>query len=736
MSEINSTKLAIFMENPLKKQHLNQNKNELEVILSPPQYNKRQLQFCKRIEELDLSNQGLMEIKQEKINNIWIIKLDLSHNCIQQYGNEFKILQNLRILDISNNYVKILPLNFNKFHPQLQNLYISHNNLSTLPQMPDELIQLNIEYNQIHQFPQNLQNSIQILLLSGNPIYELKYLSELKEFSIDWVIYLGWSERIKGNQLQQFQNWMSKENQATFQNMIKHFLGEQFNYKNSDQNGNTILHQAALKQHLGVILGCSSVIDKNSLNNQKQSPIQLALFSDKYQSVKCLLSLNVNLNSVKISLFQQNLVIISLIKQQINLMQGFLQHGTDPNEQDKEGNTALHYLINKWPTFQFPEKYAALLLQQGACPLILNKQGLSPLHIGVKCGYIQAVQFALEYKGQLEICDRCSHPFDITQVTGKEKFSVFDICMQSNQVQMCFSLLRYCQYYIRCKPITYCCLWKLIVKHNRHIFVEYFQKSGNTLNQSGEQLQERKSKHACCLNLTKQLNASFMKINLPNQFTMSRQRKDYFSIQDAPLLKEGDNDHIEYLDSSIDSHEETKGLQPVNWSRYDCNNEMNAPKLCIQSNTITEKESRRENSQIRQIAEAYYNEYILNDNLLKKEEILIILLKLNFQINVVNQLRDQSIQEIFIQIVEDYSFQCEILQEQQSSIKQESFFYKDLESIDQGESTCQITLMPSSINYLKQRFDQWTLEYLLRFTTKFSEHSKLSEIHQFELFQL
>ncbi|CAD8138373.1 unnamed protein product [Paramecium octaurelia] len=730
MSEIKGNKLAIFIENPLKKQHQNQNNNELEVILSPPKYNKKQKQFCNRIEQLDLSNQGLMEINSEKMNNIWIIKLDLSHNCIQQYGDQFKILQNLRILDISNNYLKILPFDFNKFHPQLQNLQISQNYLSTVPQMPDKLIQLNIEYNQIHLFPWNSLNSIQILLLTGNPIYELKYLSELKEFSIDWVIYLGWSERITGNQLQQFQNWLLKENQATFQNMIKHFLGEQYNYRNSDENGNTIIHQAALKQHLGVILGCSSFVDKNSLNNQKQSPIQLALLQDKYQSVKCLLSLNVNLNS-------QNLIIISLIKQQINLMQGFLQHGTDPNEQDKEGNTALHYLINKWSTFQFPDKYAALLLYYGACPLILNIQGLSPLHIGVKRGFIQAVKFALEYKGQLEICERCSHPFDITQVTGKEKFSVFDICMQSNEVQMCFFLLRYCQDYISCKPITYGCLWKLIRKHNRDILVEQCQKSRNKLSQSGRQMHERKSKHACCLNLTKQLNASFMKINLPNQFTMSRQRKDYFSIQDVPVLKEGDNDHIDYSDSSIDSHEETKGLQPVNWSKYDCNNEMNAPKLCIQSNTIvTEKESHRENSQIRQIAEAYYNEYILNDNLLKKEEILIILLKLNFQINVLNKMRDLSIQEIFIQIVEDYSFQHEILQEQQSSIKQESFFFKDLESIDQCDSTCQIILMPSSLNYLKQRFDQWTLEYLLRFTTKFSEHSKLSEIHQFELFQL
>ncbi|CAD8140512.1 unnamed protein product [Paramecium pentaurelia] len=730
MSEMNCTKLAIFNENPLKKQHLYQKHKELEVILSSPQLNKKHIVFCKRIEQLDLSNQGLSEINKEKLNNIWIIKLDLSHNCIRQYGDEFKILQNLRILDISNNYLKILPFNFNKFHPQLQNLDISNNYLTIMPQMPDELIQLNIEYNQIHLFPQLLKNSIQILLLTGNPIYELKYSSQLKEFSIDWVIYLGWNERINGHKLEQFQNWLQKEHQATFQNMIKHFLGEYFNYQNTDENGNTIIHQAALKQHLGVILGCSNVVDKNSLNNQKQTPIQTALLSDKFQSVKCLLSLNVNLN-------QQNLVIISLIKQQINLMQGFLQHGTDPNEMDKDGNTGLHYLMNKWPSFQFPEKYAALLLYYGACPLMLNAQGYSPLHIGVKRGFISAVQFALQYKGQLDIYDRCSHPFEITQVTGIDNLSVFDICMQQNQIQMCFLLLQYSQFYISCKPKSYGCLWKLIRKNNKDIFSEYFQKSRNKLYQYRKQIYQPKNQYTCCFNLTKQLNASFMKINQPNYFTMSKSPNNYFNIQDAPLLKEGDNDHIEYSDSSIDSHEETKGLLPVNWSRYDCNNEMNAPKLFIESNSLViEKETHKGNSKIKQMATAYYNEYILNDNLSKKEEILIILLKLNFQINIVNQMRDYSIQDILIQIVQDYFQKCEIISDQQSSIQQESLFFKDLESIDQGVSTCQIILMPSSINYLKQRFDQWTLEYLLRFTSKFSEHSKLSEIHQFELFQL
>ncbi|CAD8055695.1 unnamed protein product [Paramecium sonneborni] len=730
MSEMNCTKLAIFNENPLKKSHLNQKKQELEVILSSPQFNKKQIPFCKRIEQLDLSKQGLSEINKEKLNNIWIIKLDLSHNCIRQYGDEFKILQNLRILDISNNYLKILPFNFSKFHPHLQNLDISNNYLSILPQMPEELVQLNIEYNQIHIFPQLLNNSIQILLLAGNPIYELKYYSQLKEFSIDWVHYLGWNQRIQGNLLEKFQNWLSIEHQATFQNMIKHFIGEFFNYQNQDENGNTIIHQAALKQHLGVILGCSNVVDKNSLNNQKQSPIQVALFSDKFQSVKCLLSLNVNLN-------QQNLVIISLIKQQINLMQGFLQHGTDPNEQDKDGNTALHYLMNKWPSFQFPEKYAALLLYYGACSLMLNSQGFSPLHIGVKRGFISAVQFALQYKGQLDIYDRCSHPFEITQVTGIDNLSVFDICMQQNQIQMCFLLLQYSQFYINCRPKSYCCLWKLIQKNNKEILLEYFQKSRNKLNQSRKQIYQPKNQKTCCYNLIKQLNASFMKINLPNYFTMSKSPNYYFQIQEAPLLKEGDNDHIEYSDSSIDSHEETKGILPVNWSRYDCNNEMNAPKLCIESNNMSiDKENHKGNSKIRQMAQAYYNEYILSDNLSKKEEILIILLKLDFQINTINQMKDTSIQETLIQIVQDYFIKCEIISDQQSSIQQESLFLKDLESIEQGVSTCQIILMPSSINYLKQRFDQWTLEYLLKFTFKFSEHSKLSEIHQFELFQL
>ena len=58
-----------------------------------------------------------------------------------------------------------------------------------------------------------------------------------------------------------------------------------------------------------------------------------------------------------------------------------------------------------------------------------------------------------------------------------------------------------------------------------------------------------------------------MKINIPNRSPKITKCKLYFQGNEQTTLKEGDNDDIEFSDSSIDSHEETKGLLPVNWSR-------------------------------------------------------------------------------------------------------------------------------------------------------------------------
>ena len=72
----------------------------------------------------------------------------------------------------------------------------------------------------------------------------------------------------------------------------------------------------------------------------------------------------------------------------VELLEWCLQNGADPNMQDKQGNTALHYHRN--------EKELATLLNAGADPSIRNKEGRTPLENAVLRGEPEAVRTLLQ----------------------------------------------------------------------------------------------------------------------------------------------------------------------------------------------------------------------------------------------------------------------------------------------------------------------------------------------------
>ena len=70
------------------------------------------------------------------------------------------------------------------------------------------------------------------------------------------------------------------------------------------------------------------------------------------------------------------------------LLEWCLQNGADPNMQDNQGNTALHYHRN--------EKELAILLNAGADPSIRNKEGRTPLENAVLRGEPETVKALLQ----------------------------------------------------------------------------------------------------------------------------------------------------------------------------------------------------------------------------------------------------------------------------------------------------------------------------------------------------
>src|SRR4051812_18870643 len=75
-----------------------------------------------------------------------------------------------------------------------------------------------------------------------------------------------------------------------------------------------------------------------------------------------------------------------------------LEQGADPNETDRDGSTALHYMISRSPF----EETAALLIEKGAEIDAVNLAGFTPLINAVRYNNPTALQFLIENGASLD----------------------------------------------------------------------------------------------------------------------------------------------------------------------------------------------------------------------------------------------------------------------------------------------------------------------------------------------
>lgn len=165
---------------------------------------------------LDLSNQDLKQLPEgvllykEELESI-----NLNNNLFEDFPYELLEMPNLRTINIENNNITILNLDFltNKV-PELQNLHLtandievvrgleklknlttlslSKNRLSTLPKLPKSLKKANFAYNSIQQLElDKLPNSLEQLNFSFNKTTSIssnKTTNELtlKELNMTW----------------------------------------------------------------------------------------------------------------------------------------------------------------------------------------------------------------------------------------------------------------------------------------------------------------------------------------------------------------------------------------------------------------------------------------------------------------------------------------------------------------------------------------------------------------------
>lgn len=299
---------------------------------------------------LDLSSNKLRNMPEPVFDcrSLKIFKID---NNLIKFIDERLFLLPLELFSISNNFIEKIPNNIvNWRENKIKSLNLSHNQIIDLP---DDLMELGETLNYLH--------------INNNPFVSIpisfKKLVNLHELSFDWLKYIydfcneealvklpelkGVLRKIK-EICEKYEN-LGKDC-VRFLDLIESLSGSthKFDLKRLDNKGRTLLHEAALQEDIGVVRTIISVEPSlmNSLDEDGHTPLSLAIKEEKYFAAKILMFNGTNLNIGGGPL--GCCLHLGVLKLQFYLVQDLLKHKADINQQDAEGNSPLHYLVDSF----------------------------------------------------------------------------------------------------------------------------------------------------------------------------------------------------------------------------------------------------------------------------------------------------------------------------------------------------------------------------------------------------
>jgi Leucine-rich repeat (LRR) protein len=161
--------------------------------------------FPQSLKVIYLDHNQIEEIKDEFDKCVNLEILNISNNAIKKISDNFLKNKKLKILNLSNNALVSIP---KKGYKSVEELVISHNKISELPQ---DLIQLNFidfSFNKIKEVPSNIFNE-NILKIFGayNEIKALPKIQIIKNTKLNEIL-LGFNqiEKLQDNFFEIFPN--------------------------------------------------------------------------------------------------------------------------------------------------------------------------------------------------------------------------------------------------------------------------------------------------------------------------------------------------------------------------------------------------------------------------------------------------------------------------------------------------------------------------------------------------
>lgn len=205
-------------------------------------------EYAKNVQVINLSRNLLQEINESIFENLKDLKvLNLSHNRISVFHST--ILPSLQVLDLSNNHIKDLDLEFDKAYPNLNYLSLSHNNLDdsmngTLTLLRN-LQYLDLSYNNyclLDNEDFNFLSQLTHLNLSHNAIKSLskqQFSANLLELNIGFNFLIEFPRNlsniqtlnIENNQIKSMDGFSNELNNLLYINVKANFIDDLPNLK-------------------------------------------------------------------------------------------------------------------------------------------------------------------------------------------------------------------------------------------------------------------------------------------------------------------------------------------------------------------------------------------------------------------------------------------------------------------------------------------------------------------------
>ena len=143
-------------------------------------------------EQLILNHNNISAVSSDDFENLDVLEyVDLSHNFLTIFPNLSSIAKTLCILGLTDNRLRMIPAQHLDILSKLEALYLSNNNLKTIPDVAgpsNSLSYLNVQANNFESFPplEKLGKSLFKLYINDNKIANI-YAADLMLNQLEWL---------------------------------------------------------------------------------------------------------------------------------------------------------------------------------------------------------------------------------------------------------------------------------------------------------------------------------------------------------------------------------------------------------------------------------------------------------------------------------------------------------------------------------------------------------------------